>query len=243
MNLRSRKLRTFLVSATITLLTVGVSVAMAAIIFNANGITSDSNITIDGARTIYIGNASATAVTIGRTGEPVTFPGSLSVSGTITFADGTTQSSAAAPAHTIDVTAAPYYASGSATTTTVSGSLSSGTTTVVVADGSSFSANEGIYIAGAGTSGANYIGTVTAVNGNTLTVSPAVSTGVSNGTAVQHDETNAIQSAVNALSVTGGAIIFPSGVYNVNGPLQANAAATARSSNSRRSTAARAAFS
>jgi hypothetical protein len=79
--------------------------------------------------------------------------------------------------------------------------------------------NQKIYIAGAGSSGVNYIGTVTACTGSTATISPAISTSVTNAI-MHHDETNAFQSAITSLASTGGKISIPNGYYRVNGPLQ-----------------------
>lgn len=116
------------------------------------------------------------------------------------------------------VASPPYYAAGSATTTTTVGATTAGTS-VVVASASTWALNEGIYIAGAGAAGANYVGTVTAINGTTLTISPATSTTAANGTLVQHDNTVAFQAAINALS-TGGNIVVPNGYYRMNAPQQ-----------------------
>src|SRR5690349_17585498 len=62
-------------------------------------------------------------------------------------------------ANVLNVTSAPYYGSGSSATTTTTGANGAGTT-INVADGSSFSANQGVYITGAGAAGAAYVGTV-----------------------------------------------------------------------------------
>jgi hypothetical protein len=131
------------------------------------------------------------------------------------------------PQVTINIQSAPYYASGSSATTTLSGTFAANATSSSVASCATFSPNEGVYIPGAGTSGANYIGTVVSCSGATLTVTPAISTTVSSGTLVEHDETNAFQSAINALASTGGTIFVPNGTYNVNGPLQNTATTNA----------------
>lgn len=87
----------------------------------------------------------------------------------------------------------------------------------MVASASTWAVNEGIYIAGAGAAGANYVGTVTGLSGSTFTISPATSTTVPNGTLVQHDDTAAFQAAINALT-TGGNIVVPNGYYRMNAP-------------------------
>jgi hypothetical protein len=118
------------------------------------------------------------------------------------------------------VTDSTYNASGQgATTTTTSGTFGVGTSGSV-ASCSTFNANQGVYIAGAGAAGANYVGTIVSCTGTTLTVTPATSTSVGGGTVVQHDDTAAIQAAITALASTGGNIRFNDGVYLANGPLQ-----------------------
>jgi hypothetical protein len=54
----------------------------------------------------------------------------------------------------------------------------------------------------------------------TLTVTPATSTSVGNGTLVQHDDSAAIQAAITGLASTGGSIFFPNGFYRCNGAFQ-----------------------
>lgn len=105
-----------------------------------------------------------------------------------------------------------YNASGSSVNTTTVGSTTSGSTSVVVA-ASDYVVGHGIYIAGAGAAGANYIGSVTVVAGTTLTISPATSTTVANGTVVHHDDTAAAQAAVDAPGGIGGLVYFPAGYY------------------------------
>jgi hypothetical protein len=119
------------------------------------------------------------------------------------------------------LTASPYNASGAgATATTTSGTFGVGTSGPVTSC-SSFTGGEGVYIAGAGASGANYIGTVVSCAGTTLTVTPATSTSVASGAVVQHDETAAFVAAIAALGAVpgGGTIWGPAGLYLVNGPL------------------------
>lgn len=135
---------------------------------------------------------------------------------------------------TIVLTAAPYYASpfGATTTTgTFSGSATSGT----VGSCSTFTANEGVLIAGGasgGWNGTSYIGTVVSCVGTTMTITPAITTGVT-GATVQHDETAAFTSAITALASEGGTIQLPNasatvqGVYLVNGALQNTGTANA----------------
>lgn len=123
-----------------------------------------------------------------------------------------------------------YGASGSGTTTTTSGMTSGGAASLTVARGSSFLSGQGIAIASAGVSGADYIGTVLAVNGNALTIRPGTGASVPSGTLVQHDDTAAIKAALAAtfggtydpVKHTGasqGPIYFPAGTYNISSPI------------------------
>lgn len=119
----------------------------------------------------------------------------------------------------ICITAPPYYASWQgATTTTTSGTFGVGTSGLI-ASCSTFLANEGVLITGAGTAGANYIGTIVSCTGTTLTVTPSTATSVATSTVVQHDETAAFLAAIAALNPSSGIIWVPDGVYLVNGPL------------------------
>jgi hypothetical protein len=130
-------------------------------------------------------------------------------------------------ANDICIGVAPYYASTAGlTTTTVTGTFAVGTSGTI-ASCSTFLANQGVYIAGAGVSAANYIGTIVSCTGTTLTVTPATSTAVSSSNVVQHDESATIQAAITALASTGGNIWFPDGTYLVNGPLQDTGGANA----------------
>lgn len=83
-----------------------------------------------------------------------------------------------------------------------------------------FVPNQGVLIGGAGAAGANYVGTVVTCTGTTLTVSPATSTSVGTGVAVNHDESAAFQSAITAGANAGIMIYVPDGFYYLNGPLK-----------------------
>lgn len=130
-------------------------------------------------------------------------------------------------ANQLCVKATGYNASGSSVTTTVgTGGFAAGASGSV-ASCTSFAVNQGVYIAGAGAGGANYIGTVTSCSGTVLSVTPATSTAVTSGAVVQHDDTNAFQTAINTLATSGGKIVVPDGVYRLNGPLQDTGGANA----------------
>ena len=134
---------------------------------------------------------------------------------------GAHQASAGERAFSAVLTESPYYASASLAKTT--GNITAGKRILTVAESSTFSVNQGIYIAGAGASGDNYVGTITSIAGNTINVNPAALTSVS-GAVVQHDNTEAFKSALAAVAKAGGgAVLVPwpglNRAYNVNGPL------------------------
>lgn len=124
--------------------------------------------------------------------------------------------------NTINITVAPYYGSpnGSIITTTTA-AVSSGATTIPVGSCATFVAGNG-FIAGA-----SAINKVSSCTGTTLTATTGLSTSLASGATVQHDETTAIQTAVTSFATTGGKILFPYGVYLVNGPLQDTSGANA----------------
>jgi hypothetical protein len=146
-------------------------------------------------------------------------------------------------ANTINLTAAPYYASGVSTAGTTTGVVTSGATTITLTSSTvaaTYSANQGIYVVGAGTSSCQavldsncYFGTVVSVTGAAITVTPATNHTTSGAATVYHDNTAAFVAAIAALlpagstgacasaSCTGGIIFLPdspNGAYLVNGP-------------------------
>jgi len=117
-----------------------------------------------------------------------------------------------------------FNASGSSTTTT--GTITSGSSTLTLASAIDFKNGQGIAIAGAGASGALLVTSIVSGAGTTtLTLANSAGTSVSNAN-VYHDDTVAIQNAINSLATTGGTVYFPTGVYNVN-----NAGAKASTNN------------
>lgn len=101
-------------------------------------------------------------------------------------------------------------ASGSSATTT--GSIASSSHTLTVADGSTYLINQGIYVTGANFPG--NITKITGVSGSTITTFDAAGATV-NSVVVKHDDTDAIQQALNSGS---GIIYFPDGYYRCNKP-------------------------
>jgi hypothetical protein len=115
-----------------------------------------------------------------------------------------------------------FKASGSPTKFT--GTISSGSTTLTTTVASNFAIGQGIYIAGGGAGGtAPLITKVTAISGVTITLQDAAAatvTAIANN--VQHDDTVAIQTAIDTVCSSGGGTIqFAPGLYRINGPLQA----------------------
>jgi hypothetical protein len=115
-----------------------------------------------------------------------------------------------------------WGASGSGATFT--GRMSAGSQFLTITAGTlpsqiqDFQPGQGILIAGAGSGGTDLVTIVQDSNGPKIrTVDAGVTTVTS--AVVMHDETHAIQLAINASFDAGGAVIlFPDGIYNINGP-------------------------
>ncbi len=110
-----------------------------------------------------------------------------------------------------------FNASGSALTTT--GSITSGLTTLTIAATLDFVNGQGILVDGAGAAGADLVTTIVSGAGTTtLIVADAAGT-TRSGVLTQHDDTVAIQAAIDAVNTTavgGGTIEFPDGTYRCN---------------------------
>lgn len=108
-----------------------------------------------------------------------------------------------------------FGASGDSTTTT--GTATSGNLSLPVSSASSFKAGQGILIVGAGTAGADYLGTIFSVSGNTVTLTtPAPATTVASAR-VKHDDSAAVNAAsVAARSAGVGTVFAPRGTYPVS---------------------------
>jgi len=129
--------------------------------------------------------------------------------------------------HVINFCAPPYYGSGDDRITTTVGTTPVGTAVTLTAD-IGLSANQGVFIAGAGAAGANYVGTVVSCVGTALVVTPATSTEVAAGAKVQHDSSAATNAAMATAVAEESITIVGDGVTYVNGPWQ-NAATVASS--------------
>ena len=108
-----------------------------------------------------------------------------------------------------------YGASGRPRVTeTDFGSVISGSSVLRVSRADGFVIGGGVYLAGAGRSGADYLGTVTGISGNVLTISPPAETSVKDHI-VNPDDTAAIQKAIDESCREGGAVMLPQGNYEV----------------------------
>lgn len=126
----------------------------------------------------------------------------------------------ASSAGSIDPLAA-YNASGVRTTTT--GTISSGTSSLSVLSASGWSVGMGIAVANAGSGGnTELITTITAINGTTFTLS-ANAAATATGQVVNHDDTAAIQAAINAASTSLQRLRLRAGNYNVTSEITINA--------------------
>jgi hypothetical protein len=111
--------------------------------------------------------------------------------------------------------ASSFGASGSKTKFT--GAVNAGSTTLTLAAGSvnDFAVGQGILVT-AGASGVDLLTKVDAVSGNTVTLHVAAGA-TRASTNVQHDDTVALQSGLDALQ-GGATLIMEPGFYRVNGP-------------------------
>jgi hypothetical protein len=114
-----------------------------------------------------------------------------------------------------------FGASGSALQFT--GSINSGSNSLTLSTAShDFQVGQGICILGVGTLPTIYgnvlVTKITAIAGAVITLQDNASTTVTNQT-VQHDDTLAIQAAINdRFDAGGGPILCPPGIYRINGP-------------------------
>ena len=114
-----------------------------------------------------------------------------------------------------------FNASGSAQKFT--GGIASGSTTLTLTVASDFAVGQGIYVTGAGASAAMLLTKVDAIDATKkiVTLHAAAST-TRTSTNVQHDDTVAIQTAIDSLAPqnggNGGTLLFHQGLYRVNGP-------------------------
>ena len=108
-----------------------------------------------------------------------------------------------------------YDASGGYTATT--GNITIAQTTLVVADSTSFEIGHGILVENAAVGPTDLVTTIANVVGNTITLADSAgATAV--GQNVYHDDTDAIQAAVNATKGLGdqGTLYFPNGSYRIS---------------------------
>jgi hypothetical protein len=128
------------------------------------------------------------------------------------------------------------FASGSSQSTT--GSITAGQTTLTVASAIDFKVGQGISVAGAGASGGLLVSQIVAISGTTFTLAAAAGTTVSNAT-VNHDDTAAIQAALNAAAETPAAEVVFSAYHLISSPLTFSSQLGGYSAHLRGSTAGR----
>ena len=108
-----------------------------------------------------------------------------------------------------------YGASGRPPVTgTNFGSIISGSSVLRVSRTDGFAIGGGVYLAGAGRSGTDYLGTVTGISANVLTITPPAETSVKDHI-VNPDDTAAIQKAIDESCRSGGGVMLPQGNYEV----------------------------
>lgn len=101
-------------------------------------------------------------------------------------------------------------------TTTTTGDLTTGTDQLTVASATGWAAGHGIRIAGAGVGGADLITAISTIAGTTFTLDDDASTTVDDAV-VSHDDTAAIQAALNAAKTDNKPVYVPAGTYTVTG--------------------------
>jgi len=121
----------------------------------------------------------------------------------------------ATPRTTTTVNVLDFGASGSPESTTTIGTLTNGSDVVFVASTNTFAVGQTASIQGAGWSGNYHMGTITSMTATSITFTPVTYTTVTAGKIVRHDETAAIQAAINACT-NGGTVFMPAGFYRVN---------------------------
>lgn len=101
------------------------------------------------------------------------------------------------------------YGAGSSRTATT-GSITTGTKLLTVASTTSYAAGQGISIAGAGAAGAALLTSITSISGLVITLAANASTTVT-GASLTHEDTAAIQAAMNAIYTAnaGGIVVIP----------------------------------
>lgn len=109
-----------------------------------------------------------------------------------------------------------YGAAGSAQETT--GTINSGSKALIVTSTIDFEIGHGIAIFGAGSAGGLLISTISDISGTTITITDNASTSAA-GARTIHDDSDAIQSADDAMFGNRGVMLFSNGVYYINKPV------------------------
>lgn len=179
-----------------------------------DGVTDDtaafsswaSDLGTDGVGSVPVGTYSLTALpSIARTSRVAIAPGAIVLLSSAPQQWVSVYHPQSEPVNVLRET----FASGSSTTTT--GSMASGSTSLTgVGNTVGWSVGMGISVVGAGVSGALLVTQVTAISGSVFTLSTAASSSVSNAV-VTHDDTVAVQSAINAAAGVAPCIIGGAG--------------------------------
>ena len=191
----------------------GGDVSSSSVSYIPSGATVSSTVTL-----AEVGKNAADALTNAATAQSDVDTNTTAIATLTSEQKATTQK-----INDVFISVADYGATGSSESTT--GTITASSTSLTVADASDFSVGQSISIAGAGNATAGaidntgyFVSTISAISGNVITLADAAVTAVS-GALVQHDDRDAIQSAINAaFDAGGGVVFFPSGVYNLAGP-------------------------
>lgn len=110
-----------------------------------------------------------------------------------------------------------YGASGDGDTTTT-GSIEAGSKTLTVASAATWKVGHGILVTGAGTGGADLVTKITAIDDTVFMLQDNAESTVSNAS-VYHNDTVAIQAAIDAVSDNGKVVFLPGGTYRFTSTL------------------------
>ena len=184
-------------------------------------VANGSNFNVGQIAIIYQGGSSQSpghknfACTVGSTTST-----SITCNGTAVSGNGLPTYAPSSSGTTLTTTVPANYAVFSVGTTTLSNLASSGATSITLTNAASYLQNQGILLYGCGTSGANLVTTITGVAGNLVTISPGIGNagGCASGSYAQHDDTAALQAAVNVANYNQSVdIAAPDGYYQING--------------------------
>ncbi|MES2470778.1 MAG: fibronectin type III domain-containing protein [Patescibacteria group bacterium] len=114
----------------------------------------------------------------------------------------------------VDVTASPYLVDTSGVITTAA--ITNQSSDVVVGSAANFSVGQAVYVQHGLAYNTGLSTTITAINGNTITLAASITYATSSLVEFAHDASPGIQAAVNA-AASGDVIYIPAGTYILNG--------------------------